>query len=348
MPSGYFHRVAQETDTRFWINNPSKQHVEWAIAAGAVNCTTNPSYCSKLVVSDPDYIRDVIDSVVVEIKDDDAAAERVYHRAAARVMRLFSPLHEASGGTQGYVTIQGDPRIDEDPDDIIRQALRCRHLGKNSMAKIPVTVAGLGAIEYLVAEDVPVCATEVFSLAQAVQVCQLYQRATEKSGKHPPMFVTHITGIFDEYLRDQARRESIDIAPEVLTQAGCIVARKEYRVLKQRGYRVTMLGGGARGTQHFTEMVGGDMHITINWSTAQTLIEADGPVVSRIEAKDSEAVVEELSAKLFDFRSAYYEDGLRTEAFKDYGPVVLFRNMFLAGYSRLLQEIRARRFLSRA
>ena len=347
MPSGYFHRVSQETDTRLWINNPSKQHVEWAIEAGAVNCTTNPSYCSKLVVSEQDYIRGVIDGVVAEIEDDDAAAERVYHRAAARVMRLFSPLHEASGGAHGYVTIQGDPRTDEDPDDIIKQAMGCQHLGKNFLAKIPVTVAGLGAIEYLVARDVPICATEVFSLAQAIQVCELYHSATEKSGKQPPMFVTHITGIFDEYLAEMVKREGIDISPEILAKAGCIVARKEYRVLKERGYKVTMLGGGARGTQHFTEMVGGDMHITINWSTAQMLTEADGPVVSRIEAQDDQAVVEELAAKLFDFRSAFYEDGLPTEAFKDFGPVVLFRNMFLAGYSRLLQEVRARRVHSR-
>jgi len=345
MVSGYFHRVAEETSTRFWINNPSRQHLEQGIAAGAVNCTTNPSYCSKLVVSDADYLHGVIDGVVAQVDDDDAAAEQVYQQTASRVMQLFMPLHQASGGAQGYVTIQGDPRIDEDPADIIRQAMSCRPLGSNYMAKIPVTEAGLGAIEHLVGESVPICATEVFALSQAIRVCELYERAAAKTGNRPPMFVTHITGIYDQYLKAQVQTEGIDIAPEVLAQAGCIVARKEYRVLKERGYQVTMLGGGARGTHHFTEMVGGDMHITINWSTAETLIAVDGPVVSRIDAHDDPAIVGELAAKLFEFRSAYYEDALPLHAFKDYGPVVLFRNMFLAGYARLLQEIRARRAL---
>lgn len=109
-----------------------------------------------------------------------------------------------------------------------------------------------------------------------------------------------------------------------------------------------MLGGGARGTHHFTEMVGGDVHVTINWSTAQSLIETNEPVVNRMDEQPSKDVVEELSAKLPDFRRAYDEDGLPLEAFKDFGPVQLFRNMFLEGYGDLLREITARRALKGA
>jgi transaldolase len=317
--------------------------MERAIAAGAINCTTNPAYCSKLFNSDPDYIRGVIDEVVLETNDDEVAAIRVYQRAAARVMARFLPLYEQSEGMYGYVTMQDDPRQDENPASVIRAALHNRTLGPNFMAKIPVIEGGVEALQACVEENIPICATEVFSIAQATYMCELYRRAVERTGNHPPFYVTHITGIFDEYLGKLTKREKIDIAPEVLAQAGCTIARKEYQMLKERGYETTMLGGGARGTHHFTEMVGGNVHITINWSTAQQIIDAGTPVVSRIDVDTPQSVIDELSEKFVDFRRAYDEDGLSLKDFASYGPVQLFRNAFLKGYYLLLAEIASRR-----
>jgi transaldolase len=343
MPSGYFHRVAKETPTRFWINNPSGADMERAIAAGAINCTTNPAYCSKLLQSDPGYIHGVIDKVIRETDDNEVAAIRVYQAASGRVMARFLPLYDQSSGRYGYVTMQDDPRADENPEAIIRAALRNRTLGQNFMAKIPVIEAGLEAMEACVAEDIPICATEVFSMAQTIHMCELYERAVKRTGNRPLFYVTHITGIYDEYLKKTAEREGIDISPAVLAQAGCAIARREYQLLKERGYHTTMLGGGARGTHHFTEMVGGDVHVTINWSMAQELVEADTPVVPRIDVETVQPVIDELCDKFVDFRKAYDEDGLSVEEFAGYGPVQLFRNAFLKGYYLLLAEIAARR-----
>jgi transaldolase len=343
MTADYFHRVTKETKTRFWINNPSDQDMERAIAAGAINCTTNPAYCSKLFDSDPDYIHGVIDRVIRETRDDDVAAIMVYQEASARVMARFLPLYEQSEGGCGYVTMQDDPQVDENPAAVIRAALHNRTLGPNFMAKIPVIEGGLEALEACVAENIPICATEIFSIAQTIYMCELYERAVEKTGNQPPYYVTHITGIFDEYLAKTAAREGIDISPTVLAEAGCAVARKEYRLLKERGYHTTMLGGGARGTHHFTEMVGGDVHVTINWSTAQEIIDAGTPVVNRMDVATPQAVIDELSEKFIDFRRAYYEDALAVEEFTDYGPVQLFRNAFLKGYYLLLAKIAERR-----
>ncbi len=319
--------------------------MEQAISAGAINVTTNPAYCSKLIKSEPDYIRAIIDSVVEETKDDDIAADLVYQRCASRVMDRFLPLYDQSKASHGYVTIQADPREDRDAEAIVNAALHHQRLGKNYMAKIPVIPAGLQAVEALVPRDIPICATEVFSVAQATCICDLYRRVAKRCGKHPLFYVTHITGIFDEYLQRIVKRDNIDISPDVLWHAGCAVARKEYRILKERGYEATMLGGGARGTQHFTEFVGGDVHITINWSTAQSLIEADGGVVFRIDAETPKDILDELNAKLPDFSRAFHEDGLSVEEFEDFGPVQMFRNNFLEGYYLLLAEIVARRAL---
>ena len=343
MPSTYFHRVSSETATRLWINNPSGPETDWAIEAGAINCTTNPAYCSRLLQSDPVYLEAVIDGVIRETRDDDEAADRVYQASSARIMARFMSLFEASRGECGYVTMQSDPRDDEDAEAIVAAARRYRALGPNFMTKIPVTRAGLQAIEVAVAENLPICATEIFSIAQARAVCDLYEQIAEKTGNRPPFYVTHITGIFDEYLQKVAKREGISVAPAVLKEAGCAVARKECEFLRERGYRPTMLGGGARDLYHFTEMVGGDIHVTINWSTAKELIDLDGPVVDRMPGATAQETIDELRETLPDFRKAYDEDGLSVDEFEAYGPVRLFRNAFLKGWYLLLAEVVSRR-----
>ena len=343
MSTGYFHRVHAETPTRFWINNPTQADTERAIAAGAVDCTTNPSYCAKLLQSEPAYIRGGIDRVVREVKDNDEAAERVYHEASARIMGLFLPVYQRSGGSQGFVTIQDDPRADDDAGHIIDVTLRCCKLGPNFMTKIPVIPSGMAAMEELVARNIPICATEVFAVSQALAMAEAYERAARKSGHRPPFYLTHITGIFDQYMAETVKAERIAIAPDLLHQAGCIIARREYEAVKARFPKLVILGGGARGTYHFTEFVGGAMHITINWSTAEELLATDPPATSRIDAPTPKESVEELRAKIPGFRRAYDEDGLSVAEFADFGPLMYFKAMFLNGYARLLDEVAERR-----
>ena len=343
MVAGYFHRVHKETATRFWINLPTDEEAARAIEAGAVSCTTNPTHCARMITMEPDYMRGVIDGVVKEVSDDVAAAERVYQLASLRIMQRFLPLYEASGGKEGFVTIQGNPQFDDDADYITNEALRHVAVGRNAMAKIPTNEAGIVAIENLVARNVPICATEIFTVSQAVDVCEAYQRAARKSGNHPPFFVTHITGIFDKWMAEYAEREHLGIAPEVLAQAGWAVAHEQYRILKERSYEGLMLGGGALNNSHFTEMVGGDMHVTLNWAIVKSLLDADGPVVSRIHVPAPKEVVAELSEKIPAFRQAYYECNIARSEYKSHGPFVLFRTMFVNGYDRLMQEVAARR-----
>lgn len=342
MSTEYFHRLHAETANRLWINNPSSPHMSKAIAAGAISCTTNPTYGSNLLKSEPDYINAVIGDVIRSTRDHDEAADRIYQIASQRIMETFLPLYEESGGTQGFVTMQGDPRKDEDTAATVQAMLRYRELGKNFMAKIPVINGGMEAIEACVEENIPICATEVFCVHQAVTICDLYKAAAERTGNKPPFYVTHITGIYDEYIGKVAKRDGIDIDPAVLAQAGCAIARKQYKMLKDRGYEATMLGGGARGNQHFTEMVGGDVHVTINWSMAEELIDEDGSITPRIEAETPQAVIDELSEKFDDFRKAYYEDQIEVSEYAEYGPVQLFRNAFLKGWYVLLVEVASR------
>lgn len=346
MGARYFHRVEAQTPTIFWINNPTRWEADEAIAEGALGCTCNPSYAQKMV-DHPDegpYALELLDQAIRESEDDDEVAAIFQRKLVKPIVDKFQPLYEASGGKHGYVSIQGDPIREEDPKVILHEAYANREMGSNTCIKIPTTAAGLAAMKELVGANIPLNATEIMGIAQAISMCEMYEAAAQQSGKRPVIFLSHIAGIYDEYLQGVVARERIDISPDVLFQAGLAVARKVYAVCQARGYSAFFVGGGARGLHHFTEMVGGEAVVTINWKgTADKLLEQDPPVVYRLFNPVPEKVTAELKEKLVDFRRGYEEDGLKVEEYEEFGPVMLFRSSFIKSWKRVLGLIKERR-----
>ena len=346
MKNRYFHRVTELSPTKFWINNPTRQQADWALAEGALGCTNNPSYTQKMIshpVEDP-YARTILDEVICGEEDDNEAAIVFQRRMVKAIAEKFMPLFERTQGEHGYVSIQGDPIHEDDPQVVIDDARANRKIGINICCKIPTTISGLKAMETLIPEDVPLNATEIFGVSQMVSICERYQKISHQCGKTPKLYVSHITGIYDDFLQKYVKDHEINISSDVLSQAGLAVARKVYLLMQEKRYRATFIGGGARGLHHFTEMVGGDVCITINWEgTANMLLEQDPPVIYRIFNPVPQKVIDELLEKLPDFRRGYLSDGLVEEEYADFGPVVLFRSSFINSWKNVLKIIRERR-----
>ena len=344
--NSYFQRVKQQTPTRFWINNPTLQQAKEALSVGAVGCTTNPSYVSKLFNSPSDFIqvKRTVDMLIPYIKDNTIVASLVQRAMVARLSDVFMPLYEASEGQEGFVTIQGDPYAEEDAQAIIDEGIENRTIASNIMVKIPVTTYGIEAISTLVKQDVPTMATEVMGISQAISICEAYQNAQRESGHKPPFYVTHITGILDDHFKRVITSEKLSVSQEAVTWAGLSIAKRQYALLQERKYPGKMIGGGARKLEDFTDLVGGDVHVTINWEgTADVLLQKDGVVEDRIGVYPEQAYVDELMQKLPDYRRAYEIDGMTAEEYYDYGGVELFRSSFMKGWSQLLDFIEERR-----
>ncbi|MFM2092105.1 MAG: hypothetical protein RLZZ127_2594 [Planctomycetota bacterium] len=340
----YFQRVAATTATRVWINNPTPSEAQAALAAGAVSCTSNPTYCARMLREDRAEALAAIDACLPASADDAVVADLVQQRLLRRIMDLFAPVWDPARRSAGFVSVQGDPRFDTDAEHIIREVRAHRGIAPNYLAKIPATEAGLVAIRFCLEEDIPVIATEVFSISQALAVAELHREVLGRTRRRTPLYLTHISGIFDDCLALQARDRGIRIDPDLVRQAGVIVAREQYRILAARGYEgIVMLGGGARGLHHFTELVGGTMHVTINPGTMQDLIRLDPPVADRIHAATPASVVAELCAAFPDFRTALVPGAQHREAFAEYAPVRHFLAAFIAGWEELLAAIAARR-----
>lgn len=324
----YFHRVNELTQTRFWINNVTEEEAKRAIEEGAVGCTQNPAYVWKMMQKKE--LQPKINALIERYKDLDTTqiVVNLQRDLVGEIAAIFKPLYESSQKKNGYVSIQGDP-FHEDCETIVNCGRFNREANENIMCKVPVTEEGLKAIEILAGEGIPINATEVMSVRQALDVCEVYERATKNLKKKAPIYFSHISGILEEYLKKEAAKEEIDIHSDVLWQAGIAAAKKTYWMCKRANAEVGFIGGGARGLHHFTEMVGADASITINWAgTADKLIEENPPVVERFRMETPETVIDELCEKLADFRKAYFANEIKPEEYEEFGPVVLFRSSF--------------------
>jgi transaldolase len=337
--------MSKQTATRFWINNVTLEEASKAIAAGAAGCTQNPSYTWKILKESPDKAMadKLLDGILKEEADDEEVLVKLQRLLVAGVAELFLPMYKAGGGKSGYVSIQGSP-LYEDRETIIRHARKNAKVQPNIMAKVPVTEEGLAAIRTLAAECIPINATECMTVRQVLDVCEVYVEAVKGMSKPAPLFFSLITGIYDEYIQGYVRDKKIDISPDVLWQAGMSVARKVHALVQERSYPCGFIGGGARGLHHFTEMVGANAAVTINWAgTADKLLEQDLPVVSRFPVPVPYSVEDELLEKLPEHRKAYFINGIEPQEYEDYGPVVLFRNNFISAWKKALEYIKDRR-----
>jgi transaldolase len=348
MNKGYFERIAAKTPTSFWINNVTREEAQAAIKAGAVGCTQNPSYPWKMLKSGSDsaYAEKLLDDILAKEPDDDKAIELLQLELVKKICQCFLPMHMASGGKQGWVSIQGNP-FKEDKKSIIDYAHLHRAAAPNVIVKIPVTKSGLEAMRSLIAEGVPILGTEVMSIDQAVSICELYKEVSFGMENPPAMYLAHIAGIFDEHLQVWAKSENIDIDKDSLWQAGIVVAKKMHQVMDERKYEVKFLSGGARDLHHFTEMVGARSAVTINWKgSADKLLEQDGPVIQRFLAPVQFSVIDELMEKAPHFRQAYVQGSLRVEDYEDFGSVVRFRSSFEGAWTSCRQYAKDKRHKS--
>lgn len=344
MDNGYFHRVARLTPTRFWINNPTRAEADLAIAAGATGCTCNPSYTQKMVDHPQEgaYARKVLAEVLRDVSDEVEAAAEFQRRLVAPICARFMPIFEASGQREGYVSIQGDPIREDDPQVIISEGRENRQVSPNVCCKIPTTHSGLKAMETLIPEGTPINATEIFAIQQGIDLGELYEKLVPRGKDRPLLWYSHIAGIYDDFLKAYAEQHQADIYPDLLIQAGLAVSRKLYELVKQRGYCMSFIGGGARGLHHFTELVGGDVNLTINWvGTADQLLAQNPPVVSRMFNPVAQEVIRELCEKLPDFKRGYEIGGIHVAEYDEFGPVELFRGSFIKSWRRVLDLIRA-------
>jgi transaldolase len=134
--------------------------------------------------------------------------------------------------------------------------------------KIPVTQAGIQAIEQATYQGVSINATVCFTVPQCVAVAEAVERGLtrrEREGKevlNMGPVCTIMVGRLDDWLRVLLERNNVAIDPGYLEWAGVAVFKKAYRIFQERGYRVRLRSAAFRNHMHWSEFIGGDVVIS--------------------------------------------------------------------------------------
>jgi transaldolase len=322
------HKMTKTTPTCLWNDSASIQELTYSIEHGAVGATCNPVIVLGVLKKEMNLWKGRIEGLITErpTATEDEIAWQVVREMSVRAAALLKPIFDAEGGRNGRLSIQTDPRLFRDSRAIVEQASEFDALAPNMIVKIPVTRAGIPAIEEATYRGISINATVCFTLPQCVAVAEAVERGLqrrEREGKEVASMgpvCTIMVGRLDDWLKLLLERDNVAIDPGYLEWAGVAVFKKTYRLFRDRGYRCRLLSAAFRNHMHWSELIGGDVVISPPHSWQVRFNASDVEVRSRIDEPVAGKVVEELAKKFPDFVRASTEGGLSVEEFDTFGP----------------------------
>src|SRR5262249_44561365 len=157
----------------------------------------NPTIFAKAISSGSAYADQIADLAVRGVTVDEAArAITTYDiRWACDVLR---PAYDRTGGQDGRVALEVDPRLARDTARTIAQARRLWWLvdRPNLFIKIPATAEGLPAITQCLSEGISINVTLIFSLQRYGEVIDAFMAGLENAAGHDISQIRSVASFF--------------------------------------------------------------------------------------------------------------------------------------------------------
>jgi len=171
-----------------WLDDLSRERLqsgnltELINTRSVVGVTTNPSIFQAALSKGTAYDEQVHE-LASRGADVDATIRTVTTDDVRNACDVLAKVYEASGGVDGRVSIEVDPRLAHDTDKTILQAIELWKIvdRPNLLIKIPATLAGLPAITAVIAEGISVNVTLIFSVERHRAVMDAYLTGLEKA-----------------------------------------------------------------------------------------------------------------------------------------------------------------------
>ncbi len=162
---------------RGWIGSGELQR--W-IDRGVRGLTSNPTIFAKAMMETSDYDADLAGLVSDGATVDDAYWSLVV-ADIEQALSLLRPVHDESGGEDGYVSVEVSPALADDEGATVAaaRALDDRIDAPNLYIKVPATTAGIPAIRTLIGEGRSINVTLIFSLDRYRAVMEAYVAGLE-------------------------------------------------------------------------------------------------------------------------------------------------------------------------
>jgi transaldolase len=336
------------TATDYWNDSCSIDELTYAIERGAVGATSNPTIVGEVLGKEMHLWRERIAEITAGYPTwtEDEIAWQLIEEMAVRASQLLLPVFEREGGRKGRLSIQTNPKLYRDAERLVAQGMRFAGLAPNMQVKIPATRAGIEAIETVTATGVSINATVCFTVPQALAVAEAVERglarresAGEDISTMSPV-CTIMLGRLDDWMQVLVKRDGIVVDPGLVHWAGIACFKHAYRIFRERGYRARLLAAAYRHHLHWSELIGGDIVLTIPHAWQKLFNQSSIDVVPRIGNPLPDGVVEQLYASFPDFRRAYDPDGMTPDEFDGYGATVRTLRGFIGSYQDLVAVIR--------
>ena len=211
-----------------WLDNLSRSLIHDGTLArliaedGITGVTSNPSIFQNALATSPFYADDL-----AKLKTSEPDVERRYEALVIPDIQaacdLLLPTFEASGGNDGYVSLEVAPRWAYDAARTVEEGKRLSDAvnRRNLLVKVPGTPEGTSAFEALTALGINVNVTLLFSVAQTEAVFNAYIRglATRaKSGADirrskavASLFLSRVDTLVDKQLTDIGTQEALSL-----------------------------------------------------------------------------------------------------------------------------------------
>jgi transaldolase len=252
-----------------WLDNLRRDYItggtlQGLIEKGIRGVTSNPTIFAKAIESEDDYdaqFGELLPSHTIEESYWELVIEDIEH-----ALEILRPVHESSGGTDGYVSLEVAPSLAHNQAGTIDAArkLHERIAKPNLYVKIPGTAEGIGAIQTMISEGRSINVTLLFSLERYTEIVEAYMTGLEtllESGKTDLSVVSSVASFFvsrvDTEVDNRLEKSATGSAdPEQAAKlraaqgtAAVAQARQAYRIFTEKfsGQRWEELAGrGAR------------------------------------------------------------------------------------------------------
>jgi transaldolase len=182
---GRLHDLYDQEGQSPWLDNLRRGYLrsgelQQYVDRGIRGITSNPSIFQKAIADSADYDHqfDALLATGASVKD---IYWEMVTEDISEALEVLRPVHEASGGVDGFVSVEVDPGLARDTEGTIASAreLHQRIDAPNLFVKIPASEEGVPAIRQMISEGRSVNVTLIFSIERYTDVMEAHLSGLE-------------------------------------------------------------------------------------------------------------------------------------------------------------------------
>ncbi len=341
-------RMTQETPTQYGNDSCAVEELSYAVERGATGATSNPSIVLEVLKKEAEHWVPRVHELAAanpswsELDLTWAIVEEMAARGAA----VLEPVYDRRRGRAGRLSLQINPANHRHPARMVEQAVRFHGLAPNMQVKFPCTAEGLVGMEEATALGVSINSTVSFTVPQAIASAEAVERGLrrrEAAGEDIETMspiVTIMIGRLDDWMKVLIDRDALAVHPDAPNWAGIAAFKRAYGIFRERGYRSRLLAAAYRHRLHWTELVGGDVSMTMPHAWQERFNASGIDPTPRMDVPVDRDLIADLYERIPDFRRAYEPDGLVPGEFEGFGATARTLRSFIKSFHDLQAAIR--------